>query len=95
MVEDSLNDHEYFPNLGPIIRAHHERYDGSGYPAGMRGERIPKEARIISAAAAWCAMLSRRPWRAAMSHAAVAAYMRANAGTEFDPEMVELLTKLT
>jgi response regulator RpfG family c-di-GMP phosphodiesterase len=78
----------------PIVRHHHERYDGSGYPDGLKGGRIPVGARIIAAAEAFVAMTSDRPHRPARSVGEALDEMMGRAGTQFDPEIVEALMKL-
>jgi HD-GYP domain-containing protein (c-di-GMP phosphodiesterase class II) len=74
--------------LGPLVRAHHERWDGRGYPEGLAGERIPLASRVISACDAFEAMLSRRPYRAALSTEAALAELSEAAGSQFDPAVV-------
>ena len=81
------------PSLDPIalgILHHHERFDGRGYPAGLRGEEIPREARIIAVADAFSAMVSDRPYRRRMSLAQACKELERGAGTHFDPEIVRL-----
>ena len=73
----------------PIVLAHHERYDGTGYPAGLRDDQIPLAAQIISVADAYQAMTEDRPYRAAMSAKDAMRELRANAGTQFNPVVVE------
>ncbi|HEY7400776.1 MAG TPA: HD-GYP domain-containing protein [Actinomycetota bacterium] len=70
-----------------IVRHHHERFDGSGYPYGLAGTDIPLAARIFSVADCFDAMTSDRPYRAAMPVSAALEEIRANAGTQFDPEV--------
>ena len=70
------------------ILHHHERWDGQGYPAGLRGEEIPLEARIIAVADAFGAMTSDRPYRARMSPEEACSELEANAATQFDPVVV-------
>jgi HD-GYP domain-containing protein (c-di-GMP phosphodiesterase class II) len=77
--------------VGDIVRAHHERWDGRGYPDGLAGEAIPLEARIITCCDSWSAMRTDRPYRAAMSVAAATAEMIANSGAQFDPEVVKAM----
>lgn len=72
-------------HLAPIIRAHHERWDGKGYPDGLSGEQIPLSSRIISACDAYHAMISERPYRRAMSVLAAFEELRKNAGMQFCP----------
>jgi len=80
----------------PGIVYHHERYDGTGYPSKLAGERIPLIARIICVADAFDAMTSHRPYRKALSVSEAIAELRAGAGTQFDPVVVEaLVTWLT
>jgi two-component system cell cycle response regulator len=74
-----------------IVRASHERWDGGGYPDGLAGEAIPLGARIVCACDAFDAMLSRRPYKTPMTHTAALAELRACAGTQFDPHVVEVV----
>jgi HD-GYP domain-containing protein (c-di-GMP phosphodiesterase class II) len=78
----------------PWIRRHHERWDGGGYPDGLRAIAIPLEARIIAVCDAWDAMTSERPYRRAKTPAEAVAELRACAGSQFDPELVEPLVRL-
>ena len=71
-----------------IVRFHHERWDGAGYPNGLSGERIPLASRIIAACDAYQAMTSDRPYRRAMSAEQAICELRANAGSQFDPRVV-------
>jgi hypothetical protein len=73
----------------PIVLSHHERYDGTGYPAGLREDQIPLAAQIIAVADAYQAMTAERPYRGAMSSKASLKELRANAGTQFNPVVVE------
>jgi putative nucleotidyltransferase with HDIG domain len=79
--------------LAPIIRSHHERYDGDGYPQGLRGEEIPLEARIVAVVDAFDAMISDRPYRLRMSVEGARQKLRECAGTQFDPEVVTALDR--
>jgi HD-GYP domain-containing protein (c-di-GMP phosphodiesterase class II) len=75
--------------VGTVVRASHERWDGGGYPDGLAGVRIPLAARIIACADAFSAMTTDRPYRAAMSRAAAVEELRECAGTHFDPAVAE------
>jgi len=75
----------------PWIRHSHERFDGSGYPSGLTGEKIPPACRAIHVADAFDAMVSGRPYRAAVSTEDALIELRLHAGTQFDPECVERL----
>jgi putative nucleotidyltransferase with HDIG domain len=77
--------------VAPLVRSAHERFDGGGYPDGLRGEQIPRGAMIIATCDAFHAMTSNRSYRKAMSRAEAVAELRAHAGTQFDPVVVEAL----
>jgi len=81
-------------NLPPasrsIIRNHHERFDGRGYPDGLVGHQIPLEARIVAVADAYDAMVSTRPYRKAMSQQRALTELERNSGTQFDPDVVRV-----
>ena len=74
----------------PVVLHHHERFNGGGYPHGLRGNEIPIGARIVSVADAYHAMVHDRPYKTALGHEAALAELRVNAGTQFDPEVVNL-----
>ena len=74
-----------------IVLHHHERWDGDGYPAGLAGEAIPRAARIVAIADTLDAMTSRRPYRPAHSFRRAADEIVAQAGMQFDPELVAVL----
>jgi putative nucleotidyltransferase with HDIG domain len=81
------------PNLvpcTPIILHHHERWDGSGYPEGLKEENIPLGARVLAIADAFDAMTSERPYRGALSHKEAVEELRKGAGIQFDPKLVEV-----
>ncbi len=77
--------------VGRIVRSAHERYDGRGYPDGLEGDQIPIEARIIFACDAFNAITTDRPYRQGRSTALAIAEMRDNAGSQFDPSVVDAL----
>ncbi len=72
-----------------IVLAHHERYDGKGYPAGIQGDEIPFGARVFAVADTLDAMLSDRPYRSGQSYVQARAEIESNAGTQFDPTVTE------
>ena len=80
---------ERLRQLAPLVRFSHERWDGSGYPDGLAGEDIPLGARIISVCDAFDAMVSDRPYRGGRGTAEALQELRAHAGTQFDPAVVE------
>jgi putative nucleotidyltransferase with HDIG domain len=77
--------------VGLIVRSHHERWDGTGYPDGLAGEAIPVESRIVSCCDAWNAMRTDRPYRKALAHHAAERELTASAGRQFDPRIVKAL----
>jgi putative nucleotidyltransferase with HDIG domain len=80
--------------VAAIVRFHHERWDGVGYPNGLSGERIPLASRIIAVCDSHNAMTSDRPYRRALSHADALAELRTGAGWQFDPAVVSHFTAL-
>jgi diguanylate cyclase (GGDEF)-like protein/PAS domain S-box-containing protein len=82
-------------HIAPAILAHHERWDGLGYPKGLRGEEIPLLARIIAVIDAYDAMTSGRPYKKAISPEEAKTELRRCAGTQFDPRVVEALMELS
>lgn len=77
-----------------VVLTHHERWDGLGYPRGLKGEEIPIGGRIISLVDVFDALTSNRPYRKAMTHEEALAELRANAGRQFDPRLVELFSEI-
>ncbi|MGH7659985.1 MAG: HD-GYP domain-containing protein [Vulcanimicrobiaceae bacterium] len=78
-------------DFGGMVRLHHERFDGAGYPDGMDRTRIPIGVRIVSVADSFNAMIGRRPYRTPFSPARAAAELQCNAGSQFDPDVVRAL----
>ena len=105
MEFDSIKDHvltgeniikpiEYLRFAGPMIRHHHERYDGSGYPDGLRGDQIPLGAKIIGVADAFDAMTTQRPYNEPLSFKEALEEIRASKGKQFDPDIVDALVSV-
>jgi len=80
-----LDSVEGLSRLAPLVGAAHERFDGSGYPDGLAGEQIPFTSRLVYACAAYVAMITDRPYRAALSPASARSILVSNAGTQFCP----------
>jgi putative nucleotidyltransferase with HDIG domain len=85
---------EFLSGAVPVVRSHHERWDGAGYPDGLAGEQIPVEARAFAVADVLDALTTNRPYRPASSLAVARAMILAGAGTHFDPRVVEAFTAI-
>lgn len=108
LTDDEFNKIKEHPDIGAdiiskmglwdkemeIIRHHHERYDGKGYPSGLKGDEIPKLARILCVADSFDAMDSDRSYRKKMEREKIANIIRENAGTQFDPQAAEVFLKI-
>lgn len=91
---DLLESIAAFEPMAGTIRHHHEHYDGSGYPDGLRGEGIPLPARILAVAHAYVAMISKRPHRSPMSKVAALECIKIDAGSKYDPRVVDAFAQL-
>lgn len=80
---------EAFHDYIPAVELHHENHDGTGYPWGLKGEMIPLLARIVHVADAYDAMVTDRPYRKGLGRSEALEVLHANAGTQFDPQVVE------
>jgi two-component system cell cycle response regulator len=83
-----------FATVAHVIRQHHERYDGSGYPQGLAGHAIRPEARLLAVCDSWAAMLADRPYQAALPVEAAREQLHTGRGTQFDPDVVDLFLDL-
>lgn len=94
MGKQILESIHFLRDIIPLVYYHHEWYNGSGYPEGIKGEEIPLGARILAVADAYDAMISDRPYRKAMSQKDAVAELLRFAGTQFDPKIVEIFVGL-
>ena len=92
--EKMLQSIDFLAPALPIVRHHHERWDGTGYPDKLAGEEIPIGARIVAVCDSFDAMTSDRPYRAAMSVDEACEELQRHAGTQFDPKCVDLLVQI-
>ena len=83
-----LREISFLRDVANVVRCHHERFDGQGYPHGVSGDQIPIAARILTVLDAYVAMTSSRPYRKTRSHEDAMLEVLRNAGTQFDPEVV-------
>jgi diguanylate cyclase (GGDEF)-like protein/PAS domain S-box-containing protein len=89
-----MSEIETLQRMVPVVRHHHERFDGQGYPDGLGGEEIPIEARILAVVDAFDAMMHERSYRKALSKEQTIAELKHCAGTQFDPTVVEAFLAL-
>jgi HD-GYP domain-containing protein (c-di-GMP phosphodiesterase class II) len=89
-----LRDVEFLGDAKAVVRSHHERWDGGGYPDGLAGEEIPLAARIFAVADTLDALTTDRPYRPAAPVSEARAAIAAAAGTQFDPRVVEALDRV-
>ena len=78
----------------PIVRSHHERFDGSGYPEGLRADEIPLEARVVAVADAFHAMVTDRTYRAALSYGEAMSVLGRGRGTQWDADVVDVMVRI-
>lgn len=91
---DILAHISWLNDVVPVIESHHERYDGRGYPRGLRGEEIPLLSRILAVADAFDAMTSDRSYRKALPLRKAISELKNNAGTQFDPLVVQVFLQI-
>ena len=91
---DMLSNVDFRYPVVPIVRHHHERWDGRGYPDGLKGEAIPITARILTLVDNYDALRSDRPYKTGMKREEALEYIRQNAGTFFDPNLVEIFLSM-
>jgi PAS domain S-box-containing protein len=94
IARDLLTSIDYLRPAAVIPYRHHEKWDGSGYPGGLAGEQIPLAARIFSVVDVWDTLLRDQAYRSAWSETAVVKHIRARAGFDFDPRVVEVFLAL-
>ena len=93
-AHEMLRPIQYLRPALDIPYCHHEKWDGTGYPRGLKGEEIPLAARLFAVVDVWDALTSDRPYRAAWSHEKTLAHIRQGAGQHFDPQVVEVFVNL-
>jgi len=94
MGAEILNDFKMFPNISVGAKYHHERYDGKGYPEGLKGESIPLVARVIGLVDSYDAMTSNRVYRKRLNDDIVMQELEKGKGSQWDPELVDIFVEL-
>ena len=96
-VQKSIEMIHYLPNMNyviPAVVSHHERYDGKGYPRGIKGEEIPFLGRILAVCDSFDAMISKRAYKEPLSVEYAMGELEKNKGTQFDPEVADAFIEL-
>ena len=96
-VQKSIEMIHYLPNMNyviPAVVSHHERYDGKGYPRGLKGEGIPLLGRILAVCDSFDAMISKRAYKEALSVEYAMGELEKNKGTQFDPKAADAFIEL-
>ena len=91
---DILRPIQFLRNIIPLVFYHHEKWDGSGYPSGIKGEEIPIGARIISIADVYQSLTSDRPYRKAFTKEKAMKILKSGSGTQFDPRITGVFLKI-
>ena len=91
---DIMHDASTLPGAANVIRYHHERFDGTGYPNGLKGEQIPLDARIVSIVDTYDAMSSNRIYRKALPKEKIREELLKGRGRQFDPKLLDLFISL-
>jgi putative nucleotidyltransferase with HDIG domain len=94
LAYEMLSPIEFLQPAIVIPYCHHEKWDGSGYPRGLRGEQIPLPARIFSVVDVWDALTSNRPYREPLDRAEVRQHIREQSGVHFDPQVVNVFLEM-
>ena len=93
-IISETTEHAFLNHALLFVGAHHEKWDGSGYPAGLKGEDIPLEGRLMAIADVYDALISDRPYKKAFSHETACEIIEKDSGTHFDPTLVEIFKKV-
>ncbi|MCL1832234.1 MAG: response regulator [Oscillospiraceae bacterium] len=89
-IQERTSDHEFLDFTKAMAVSHHERWDGTGYPHGLRGTEIPLEGRLMAIVDVYDALVSERPYKKAFTHDEAVSIIRDGSGSQFDPTLVEL-----
>jgi putative two-component system response regulator len=93
-IMDKTKEHAYLNHAVLITGTHHEKWDGTGYPEGLKGKEIPIEGRLMAIVDVYDALISKRPYKEAFSHEESCTIIESGADTHFDPMLVEVFKKV-
>ena len=94
-MEETTGDHNFFYHAKRFVSAHHERWDGTGYPNGLRGLDIPLEGRLMAIVDVYDALISARPYKRPLTPTQAAAIIKEGGGTHFDPKLTDIFCVLS
>jgi putative two-component system response regulator len=93
-IEENAEEHDFMKHARLIAGGHHEKWDGTGYPEGVKGKDIPLEARLMAVADVYDALLSVRPYKQPLSSGEARQIIQDGKGTQFDPFLVDIFLKV-
>jgi len=93
-IKNKTSDHDYLEQAKILVSTHHERWDGSGYPRGLRGNEIPLQGRLMAVVDVYDALISERPYKKAFSHEKAVSIILEGKGTQFDPDIVDIFMEV-
>jgi HD-GYP domain-containing protein (c-di-GMP phosphodiesterase class II) len=93
-AEQRLGENSFLHLAQIIVATHHERWDGSGYPLGLKGKEIPLPGRLMALADVYDALISRRPYKDPLPHEVTTAMIKEKRGIDFDPELVDAFLEI-
>jgi len=94
-IKQNTTEHEFLEHAKIFAATHHEKWDGSGYPKGLKGEEIPLQGRLMSIADVYDALVSDRPYKKAFPHEEAVKIISENRGTHFDPDLVDIFLEIS
>ena len=94
-IEASTSEQIFLEHAKIFAGTHHEKWDGTGYPEGLKGQSIPLQGRLMAIVDVYDALLSERPYKKAFTHEEAVNIIKGNSGTHFDPELVELFLSVS
>jgi len=94
-IKHNTTEHEFLEHAKIFAGSHHEKWDGSGYPKGLKGQEIPLQGRLMAIADVYDALVSERPYKKAFSHEDAVKIISENSGTHFDPDLVSVFLEIS